>query len=59
MGAWGTSEDPDAAVRIRRDDREARMDRGARDVDIRLASPGAGQIMAGKGEEGSWSGLCF
>lgn len=53
MGAWGTSEEPDAAVCIRRDECQARMDRGVREVDIRLAGPGAGQIMAGRGEEGS------
>lgn len=31
VGAWGTSEEPDAAVFIRRDDSEARMDRGSRE----------------------------
>lgn len=51
-GAQGTREEPDAAVWVRRDGCQTRMDREARDEDVRLASLGNGQIMARKGEEG-------
>lgn len=51
MGVRGTGEEPDATVCVRRDECQPRMDGEVRSVDVTLASPGSGQIMAGKGEE--------
>lgn len=48
-GEGGTSEEPDATLQARRDERHVRVER---EVDIRLASLGNRWFMVGKGEEG-------
>lgn len=51
-GSMGRREEPDATLWVRRGERQTRMDREVRDVDVRLARLGDGQIMAAEGEEG-------